>query len=68
MSSSPKPFRSSYDAPTGLLMIDGPCFSGIATPEKWEAIERHIRQARLKARLDAYEGKWPAPSALPPEF
>ena len=59
MSSSNEPFRWSYDKPTGLLMIDGPCFSGICTLEQWEAAERFTRQARHRARLDAYEGKWP---------
>ncbi|WP_018390939.1 hypothetical protein [Ancylobacter sp. FA202] len=57
--SSDSTFRASFDKPTGLLIIDGPGFSGIATPEQWEANERFIRQARHRARLDAYEGKWP---------
>lgn len=63
-----EPFRASFDAATGRLIIDGPSFSGIATLEGWEPIERAIRQARHKARADAYEGKWPAPPALPLEF
>ncbi|WP_371346109.1 hypothetical protein [Ancylobacter sp. IITR112] len=58
-------FRASYDPPTGLLIIDGPGFSGIGTLEEWEAIERAIRSARHRARMDAYEGKWPAPPAGP---
>lgn len=57
---TPPGFRSSYDRPTDRLIIDGPGFSGIATPEEWEAIERAIRQARHRARMDAYEGKWPS--------
>lgn len=68
LSSGREPFRDAFDKPTGLLIIDGPGFSGIATPEQWEAVERHIRQARLKARLDAYEGEWPEPPVPPPEF
>ncbi|WP_428029833.1 hypothetical protein [Ancylobacter sp.] len=65
MSSSREPFRDAFDKPTGLLIIDGPGFSGIATPEDWERVERFIRQARQRVRLDAYEGKWPEPPVLP---
>lgn len=62
------PFRASFDPATGRLIIDGPGFSGIATLEGWEPIERAIRQARHRARSDSYEGKWPAPPALAREF
>lgn len=33
-----------------------------------EQIERLIRQARHQVRADAYEGNWPAPQELKPEF
>lgn len=52
-------FRAAHDPPTGLILIDGPGFSGIATLEQWEEAERAIRQARHRVRMDAYEGKWP---------
>lgn len=52
-------FRAAHDPPTGRLIIDGPGFSGCMTLEQWEAAERAIRQARQRARMDAYEGKWP---------
>ena len=59
LSGNSAPFRAVFDKPTGRLIIDWPGGSGIATPEEWEAIERFIRQERHRARLDAYEGKWP---------
>lgn len=63
-----EPFRANFDPATGRLIIDGPSFSGIATLEGWEPIERAIRQARHRARLDSYEGQWPAPPKIKPEF
>lgn len=65
MSSRSEPFRDAFDKPSGQLTIHGPGFSGMCTPEQWEAVERYIRRARHRARLDGYEGKWPAPPALP---
>ena len=53
------PFRAAFDKPTGRLIIDWPGGSGIGTLDEWEQIERFIRQERHRARLDAYEGKWP---------
>ena len=53
-------FRAAHDPPTDLLMIDGPGFFGCMTLEQWEAAERVIRQARHRARMDEYEGRWPA--------
>ena len=52
-------FRAAHDPPTDLLIIDGPGFSGCMTMEQWEAAERAIRQARHRARMDEYEGRWP---------
>lgn len=52
-------FRAAHDPPTGLLIIDGPGFSGCMTLEQWEGAERAIRQARHRARMDGYEGRWP---------
>ncbi|MDQ0349719.1 hypothetical protein [Ancylobacter vacuolatus] len=59
------PTRSSFDAATGRLTIAWPGGAGTCALEQWEAVERLIKQARLAARLDPYEGKWPAPPALP---
>ena len=58
MSEAP-PFRAVFHQPTGRLIIDWPGGSGIGTLDEWEQIERFIRQERRRARLDAYEGKWP---------
>ncbi|WP_371346208.1 hypothetical protein [Ancylobacter sp. IITR112] len=60
--------RADFHEATGRLLIAGPAFFGIGTLEQMERIERFIRQARHQVRADAYEGKWPAPPALPPEF
>lgn len=57
--------RADFHEATGRLLIAGPAFSGIGTLEEMEQIERFIRQARHQVRSDAYEGKWPAPPALP---
>ncbi|WP_371346447.1 hypothetical protein [Ancylobacter sp. IITR112] len=57
--------RADFHEPTGRLLIAGPTFSGIGTLEEVEQIERFIRLARHQVRVDAYEGKWPAPPALP---
>lgn len=63
-----EPFRASFDPRTGRLIIDGPGFSGIATLEGWEPIERAIRQARHRVHAESYEGKWPAPPEIKREF
>lgn len=63
-----EPFRANFDPATGRLIIDGPSFSGIATLEGWEPIERAIRQARHQVRAESYEGKWLAPPEIKPEF
>lgn len=60
--------RADFHEPTGRLLIAGPAFFAIGTLEEMEQIERFIRQARHQVRADSYEGKWPAPPALPPEF
>jgi len=59
LSGNSSSFRAAFDKPTGRLIIDGTSFSGIGTLDEWEQIERFIRQERHRARLDAYEGKWP---------
>ena len=50
-----EPFRANFDPATSRLIIDGPGFSGIATPEQWKEIERAIRQARLRGQCEIRE-------------
>lgn len=59
MSDDQPSFRAVFDKPTGLLIIDGPGFSGCMTLDQWEEAERAIRQARHRVRMDEYEGRWP---------
>lgn len=60
--------RADFHKPTGRLLIAGPASFAIGTLEELEQIERFIRQARHQVRADAYEGRWPAPPELKPEF
>jgi hypothetical protein len=46
--------RAAYDAPTGLLIISGPGWDGIGTPDQWEErarfILREVRRLRDAAQ------------------
>ena len=58
MSSGNEP-SASFHAPTGRLMLQGPGWSGIGTPDEWEERARLIMREVRKRRLEAYEGQWP---------
>lgn len=59
MSSGSEAFRSSFHEPTGRLMLEGPGWAGIGTPDEWEERARAIMREVTKRRLEAYEGQWP---------
>lgn len=64
----PEPLRVAYYAPAGRLMLSGPGWDGIGTLDEWEARARAIMREVTCRRLDAYEGRWPAPPVLPPDL
>ncbi|MBS9476257.1 hypothetical protein [Ancylobacter radicis] len=52
-------FRAAYHAPLDRLMLSGPGWSGIGTPEQWEERARLILREVRRRKADPYEGEWP---------
>lgn len=68
MAACDREIHVAYYAPVDRLILSGPGWNGIGTPDEWEARARAIMREVTRRRLDAYEGRWPAPPVLPPEF